>query len=148
MKHLIKFALASVLALISVPAFSQDYGYVSVGGLPATITTGSTSNTTIVLDVRKAENVALQFAFANGGTGTGNITATIQYSVDGVTFGAAPLSTWVLAATADTATYTYVTNFATSGYGYMKISSIASASGSTLVPGSLKYSLKLLTKSQ
>lgn len=147
MKHLIRIALAAA-SLIGLAASAQDYGYVSVTGLPATITTGSTSNTTITLDVRKAENVALQFSFANGGTGTGNITTTIKYSVDGVTFAAAPAPTWVLAATADTNTYVYATNFATAGYGYMQISSIASASGSTLTVNSLKYSLKLLSKSQ
>lgn len=146
MKNLIRSALALVAGLIGLAASAQDYGYTSVTGLPATITTGSTSNTTITLDVRKSENVALQFAFANGGTGTGNVTTTIKYSVDGTTFAAAPTTTWVLAATADTATYTYATNFATLGYGYMQISSIASASGSTLTPSSLKYSLKLLSK--
>lgn len=147
MKHLIRIALAAA-SLIGLAASAQDYGYVSVSGLPATITTGSTSNTTITLDVRKLENVALQFSFANGGTGTGNITTTIKYSVDGSTFAAAPATTWVLAATADTNSYTYATNFSTQGYGYMQITSIASASGSTLTVNSLKYSLKLLTKSQ
>ncbi len=146
MKKLIKVALASVLALIAVPAFAQDYGTATLTGLPATVATGATSNTTAVLDVRKVENFALQFSMANGGTGTGNVTLTFKQSVDGTTFGAAPTVTWVLAATADTATYTYVTNFASQGYGYWQLASIASASGSTLTVGPLKYSLKLLTK--
>lgn len=142
----LKLIIAAALLAFAGISNAQDYGYVSVTGLPATITTGSTSNTTITLDVRKVENVPLQFAFANGGTGTGNITITLKYSVDGSTFATAPTTTWVLAATADTTVYTYCTNFSTLGYGYMQISSIASASGSTLTPSSLKYGLKLLTK--
>lgn len=147
MKNLIR-ALIVCIGFVSaaVSARAQTYAVQAISGLPATIATGATSNVLATIDVRKSENVGLQFAFANGGVGTGNITLTLKYSLDGITFASAPTTTWVLAATADSTTYTYVTNFSTLGYGYMQIASIASASGSTLTTDSLKYSLKLLTK--
>lgn len=142
----IKLAIITALCALGLPAFGQTYGYTSISGLPATVASGGSSNVLATLDVRKAENAAIQFTFANGGTNTQTVTVTLKYSVDGSTFASAPTVTWAFAAQGNTNSYTIATNIATLGYGYLQVATLANASGDTITPDSLKYSLKLLTK--
>lgn len=141
----LKFLLMAMAALGAASVSAAEYGYASLSGLPATVASGATSNTTVTIDVRKMENLGLQMSLANGGSGTQNVTVTGKWSVDGTTFASAPTVSWVVAMVADTNTYTFATNVPTTGYGYFQISSIANGSGSTVTLDSIKASYKLLT---
>lgn len=156
MKHLIKLLTVAAVALFAVTAKAQTYGSQSVsittvgdsGAFPTLLTSGGTSNVNAVIDVRKAENVAFQYKHSNSGNSNVAITITFDWSVDGVTFAAGPLTTWSVNEINAAATpTTYATNFATLGYGYMRVKTIALAgSGTTITNQDFQYSLKLLTK--
>lgn len=129
------------LVLLGFTASAQ-YNTELLSGLPATVASGATSNLTSNLDVRKQANTALMFKFANGGTNTQNVTLTFTQSVDGSTYADAPTFTWVVAAQGNTNSYAVSTNFATTGYGYLRLKSIANGSGDTITVTSIAYSLK------
>jgi hypothetical protein len=146
MKRIFKliFAAATMLgAVIQSQAASFSTGTIS--GMPVSLAQSATSNVLAVLDTRKAENLAVVFAYLPGGTTTQNVTITFEFSIDNSYWAVAPTVPWVFASPGTTNETVIATNIATTGYGYVRVKSIANAgSGSTLVPVSTKYSLKLL----
>lgn len=145
MKRIIKFAaFAALFIAAAVQSQAQTYGYVSVSPLSAAIVANTSSNTTAIFDVRRnVENLGLQLTAASGGTNAPTITLTFKYSVDGVTFGSVPTTTWALKLPATTASTTITTNIAVNGYGYIQLSSIACSNDTDPVTvTSVKYAVK------
>lgn len=148
MKNLTKFILGAVMALVtfafSPPADAADYSPKPVAGLPATLATSASATVNHPMYVGLSEQVAMVFDYLPGGTNTQNITITIEYSVDGTKWAVAPTTSWVFASPGSTNQTQIGTNLATTGWGWMRIKTIANAgSGSTITPVSLKYSEKI-----
>lgn len=147
MKFIKSIAIAA-LAFMSVGMISAKAASYSVGtisGMPTSLATSASSNVLATLDTRKAENLSVAFNYLPGGTTTQNVTITFEFSVDGSLWATAPTVSWVFASPGSTNETTIATNIATTGFGYVRLKSIANAgSGSTIVPVTTKYSLKLL----
>lgn len=112
---------------------------------PRTVAGGATSNYTsgVTIDGRYQENIALQLTSTSAGTNANNYTVTIQRSIDGTNFDTTvPHLTWVLAGNG-TNSMRHLTNFATLGYGWFRVSSIANANPDTVLSNIvIRYSIK------
>ena len=142
MKSIIRFIIMAA-SLVELSLFAQ---FDTASGLPVSVTTGSTSNVTVNMDVRKQLNTALMFKFHSTGVNTQNVTLTFVGSVDGSNYSDAPAVTWVFACPGNTNVYRISTNFAVNGYTHWRLKSVANAgSGDTIIPLQLDYSLKKQT---
>ena len=144
MKNLL--IVVGVYALASFGAKAQTYGFESITPLSAAIVANTSSNTTSVLDVRRnAEFVGLQLECTpSTNFGGSSITLTFKPSVDGVTFAAAPVYTWIHAMAGGTsmATQTIATNLSIQGYGYLQLATVANSNNTNAVSVVLKYAVK------
>ncbi len=153
MKTINRILLAWTLilgAFLSIRANAQSYSPVTLTGFPISLATSASSNFTgsaASIYVGTKEYVSAVFDYLPGGTTTQNITITIDYSVDGSTWAAAPTTSWVFASPGSTNETAIGTNLNVGGWGWIRFKTIANAgSGSTITPVSLKVSEKILTR--
>jgi hypothetical protein len=121
------FKAITLLVLCTLAATAQQYSPVTlIDG--TTIAASATSNYTHDVVLTKASDVAFQLSFQGDGAGTDAVTVTFKESVDGSTWSTTPTKTWIVAANGNTAV-ALTTNFTVNALGYIRLASIANASG-------------------
>lgn len=137
----------AALCLFAIAVHAQSYGVVTPSlGTFTSIAATATSNNIVVIDCKKAQNVAIEVNFKLSGAGTGNQTLTLTKSLDGSTTTAdtvaAGKNTWIIAGNGTT-TVTGTTNIATGGAGFLILQSWANGDASRYATNiSVRYSVK------
>lgn len=144
MKNLL--IIVCLYALASFGARAQTYGVETLTPLSAAIAANTSSNTAVVLDVRRnAEFVGLQLECTpSTNFGGSSVTLTFKPSLDGVTAASQPTYSWIfgMAAGTSVAKQTIATNLNVSGYGYLILSTVANSNNTNDVNVVLKYAVK------
>lgn len=142
-----KILTIAAMAVGFTIANAQSYGVAtpSLGNFTSVAAT-ATSNNIVVIDCKKAQNVAIEVNFKLSGAGTGNQTLTLTKSLDGSTTTADTVAagkhTWILAGNGTT-TVTGTTNIATGGAGFLILQSWANGDASRYATNiSVRYSVK------
>jgi hypothetical protein len=124
--------LITIITLAALPVMAQSYAVITPSGVPGDIPLGGvTSNTTVNIDCRKHQNVAVHIRYASDGAVSSpvtNIVLTFNKSLDGTTFStvATDKITWKLPLENGTSTNYATTNLSVGGLGYIRLESIAS----------------------
>jgi hypothetical protein len=139
-----------LLALFAVALFAMtfqsqaQYAAQTLSGFPATLAAASSTNlaTSIVMDCRKQDKVAVQVKFTLSNTATTNTIYTFARSLDGSNYDTANTFVWAVPQNGTT-TVIASTNIDMAGYGYLKLVTIDNRDDNGVLTNSLiKYAIK------
>jgi hypothetical protein len=148
MKTIIRILFAVTLLFVGVYSASAQ-GVESPTLTFSVVTNGYTTAETVVMDVRKQENVAVALVFSqSNATNVIPITVTFKKSVDGVNASDADTVSWSYIRAAVATSQVATTNISVAGYPYLILKSIAAPGGDAnlLTVSSFKYFVKHMSE--